>query len=300
MKKSLRLHEAPSSNRKRARRSARLFRLLAVSAAMAFAAPATLALADTVHTVEPGETASGIADYYGVPLETIAAYNGIDNVDFILSGSKLTIPSGSGGGGSDVVAAAVSSNIQYRVQAGDTLSHIAQDFGATISDIVALNGIDNEHHIVEGQLIVVPANAVPSAPGTYTLDDAHVWLVDAAAEFNLLPDLLLALAWQESGWQMHLVSSAGAIGIMQVLPSTANWAIEDLGVQGAEDWRTNPRSNIRVGAAVLDALIDQAGGDGDTALSYYVQGWYSVSQNGRFDETNDYIASVNAIREWYK
>ena len=45
---------------------------------------------------------------------------------------------------------------------------------------------------------------------------------------------------------------------------------------------------------------NQAGGNGDMALSFYVQGWYSVEKNGWFDETRAYIASVNAIREWYK
>ncbi len=138
-----------------------------------------------------------------------------------------------------------------------------------------------------------------SSPGLVPAD-ARQMLVDAAAEFGIVPDLVLALAWQESGWQQHLVSSAGAIGVMQVLPSTANWALTDLGVKNAEDWRTNPRSNIRVGAAVLSALIDQAGGNGDMALAFYVQGWYSVEKYGWFDETNDYVASVNALRLWYK
>ena len=37
------------------------------------------------------------------------------------------------------------------------------------------------------------------------------------------PQLALAVSWQEAGWQMHHVSSANAIGAMQVLPSTARW-----------------------------------------------------------------------------
>ncbi len=299
MTNSLSPHGAPSSNRMRAWRGARALRLLAVSAAVALAAPATLAFANTVHTVSPGETASGIADQYGVSLESIASYNGIKNVDYIVAGSKLTIPGGSGGD-APVDAASSSANIQYRVRAGDTLSHIAQEFGATIKEIAALNDLDNENHIVEGQILVVPANELPVGPTSYTPGDARSMLLDAAVEFGIVPDLVLALAWQESGWQMHLVSSAGAIGIMQVMPATANWAIEDLGVEDAEDWRTNPRSNIRVGAAVLSQLIDQAGGNGDMALSFYVQGWYSVEKNGWFDETRNYIASINALRELYR
>ena len=125
-------------------------------------------------------------------------------------------------------------------------------------------------------------------------------LTDAAYEFGIVPELVLALAWQESGWQQHLVSSAGAIGVIQILPATANWAITELGVEDAEDWRTNAQSNIRVGTAILSALVDQAGGDGDTALAFYVQGWYSIDRFGWFDETHAYVNSVNALREWFQ
>ena len=54
--------------------------------------------------------------------------------------------------------------VQYRVEAGDTLTSIAQEFGATVEQIVYLNDLDDENHIVEGELIAVPANAV-QGPG---------------------------------------------------------------------------------------------------------------------------------------
>src|SRR6478609_11602848 len=44
-----------------------------------------------------------------------------------------------------------------------------------------------------------------------------------AARHGVDPQLALAVSWQESGWQMDRRSDAGAIGAMQVLPSTAAW-----------------------------------------------------------------------------
>lgn len=299
MTSTFRSKGAPITVRARTAIGPRGFRVLALTAAIALAAPVTLAFANTVHTVAPGETASGIADHYNVPMQQIVDYNGISNVDFIVAGSKITIPSGGSTGGGGASASTGTSNMQYRVKAGDTLSWIAQNFGATVANIAAINDLDNENHIVEGQLLAVPATAVAQPTGL-TQSSARQMLLDASVEFGIVPDLILALAWQESGWQQHLVSSAGAIGVMQVIPSTANWAINDLGVRNAEDWRTNPRSNIRVGAAVLSALIDQAGGNGNLGLAFYVQGWWSVEQYGFFDETDDYIASVNALRDWYR
>ena len=272
-------------------------RLLAAFVALALAAPFSVALADETHIVQPGETVSGIADFYGVSLASIEGYNGLKNIDLIVAGSKLVIPTRGEAGGAG--ASGASTTVQYRVEAGDNLSHIAQKFGATVREIVSLNDLADEDHIVEGELLAVPSRAL-AMQGDLRPADARQMLVDAAAEFGIVPELVLALAWQESGWQQHLVSSAGAIGVMQVLPSTANWAVTDLGVRNAEDWRTNPRSNIRVGVAILSALIDQAGGNGDMALAFYVQGWYSVEKNGWFDETKAYVNSVNALRAWYR
>lgn len=279
--------------------SRRSARLLAGALAVVASLPASLAFADTVHTIQSGETLSGIADNYGVTQSAIEDYNGISNPDFIIEGSKIVIPGvgdiaqvyeadGSGGSGT------------YRVQLGDTLSHVAQMHGLTLFGIMELNGLTDPDYIYEGQHLSVPATvAAAAAAGAVSRDEVRGYLLDAAVEFGIAPDLLMALAWQESGWQHGAVSHAGAIGIMQVIPSTAAWATESL-VSGAEDWRVNPRSNVRVGAAVLSQLIDQAGGDGDLALAFYVQGWYSIEQFGWFDETYQYVANVTALRDFYR
>lgn len=268
--------------------------MLVVAALLAI--PATGALADQVHRVQPGETLSGIADQYGVSEEAIASFNGIDDPHLIFAGSKLTIPTTD----SPVVGSSDSNTVGgYLVVSGDTLSYIAQKFGTTVSELMAVNSLTSADKIYEGESLNLPRSAyVP--PATITKADARECLVAAAAEYGIAQDLILALAWQESGWQQHVVSGAGAVGLMQLMPGTAAWAIDELGVRGAEDWRSNACSNARLGAAVLGALIDQAGGDGHTALAFYVQGWYSVELNGWFDETKAYVTNVYLLREQFR
>src|SRR5947209_10794034 len=43
----------------------------------------------------------------------------------------------------------------------------------------------------------------------------------AAADFGLPANLLLAIAWQESGWYQHVIAWDGGIGVMQIMPYTA-------------------------------------------------------------------------------
>ena len=82
-------------------------RMVAAAVALALAIPLTVAFADETDVVQPGETLSGIADFYGVNMENIESYNGIQDVDLIVAGSKLVIPTGGESGGA--TAASVSS-----------------------------------------------------------------------------------------------------------------------------------------------------------------------------------------------
>ncbi|MGH3132084.1 MAG: lytic transglycosylase domain-containing protein, partial [Gaiellaceae bacterium] len=105
--------------------------------------------------------------------------------------------------------------------------------------------------------------------------------------------LVRALAWQESGYQQHLVSSAGALGVMQVTPAT--WDFVETVLIG----RSIPRTadgNIRVGVAFLAHLLRSFKGDERLALGAYYQGARSVRQRGLLRETRLYVANVLALR----
>jgi soluble lytic murein transglycosylase-like protein len=109
----------------------------------------------------------------------------------------------------------------------------------------------------------------------------------AAAKYNLSPELIRAVIRAESNFQADAVSSAGAKGLMQLMPETA----KELGV-------TNPfdiQQNIDGGARYLRQMLDRFGGDLKRALAAYNAGPGAVEQfNGDvpFTETRQYVQRV--------
>ena len=54
-------------------------------------------------------------------------------------------------------------------------------------------------------------------------DSVRRVLVEEARRFSVPVSLVLAVGWQESGWRQDVVSHAGAVGVMQLLPDTGEW-----------------------------------------------------------------------------
>lgn len=268
-----------------------LRRAILLGVALLALAHATVARALT-HEIQPGETLSAIALRYGVDLEALAAANGIANPDRIFAGQLLTIAESSPHVPPPGGAVAPPADRLYLVQPGDTLGSIALAHGATVHAIAEANGIEDHDRIFAGQLLVLP---VPTrAPATVDRPTVEALLCQAAADYGIWPPLLLGLAWLESGWNQAMVSPAGAVGIMQLMPATAEWGLEYL-APGAINWRTDPADNIRLGTAIFAHMLWQAGYDVEIALAFYYQGWWSIEQYGIFGETLRYIADVLAI-----
>jgi soluble lytic murein transglycosylase-like protein len=159
----------------------------------------------------------------------------------------------------------------------------------SLASLRQANGLSTDL-IRVGQVIGIPAvQALPQLPA-----QAAVALRGAAAESGVDVYLLMALALMESGWQNHVVSSTGAIGLMQLMPETAEWAVDHL-ASGADDWHVSLDDNARVGAAYFAHLLFIEGGDVEGALASYYQGWGSYKQFGMYDETRDYVDDVLAL-----
>jgi soluble lytic murein transglycosylase-like protein len=94
---------------------------------------------------------------------------------------------------------------------------------------------------------------------------AHA-VLDAANRFAMSPVLLLGVIATESGFNRRAVSSAGAKGLMQVLPS----AHPQL-VSGGKDL-SDPVVNVAIGSSILRGYLDASGGDVNSALSRYSGG----------------------------
>jgi len=109
-----------------------------------------------------------------------------------------------------------------------------------------------------------------------------------ARRYNLAPELLHAVIRAESAYDHTAVSSAGAQGLMQLMPGTAaRYGVTD---------SFNPVDNIRGGAAYLRDLLDLFDQDLVLALAGYNAGENAVIKHGRrippYDETQNYVRKV--------
>jgi soluble lytic murein transglycosylase-like protein len=109
----------------------------------------------------------------------------------------------------------------------------------------------------------------------------------AAAKYNLPPALIMAVIRAESNFEVGAVSSAGAQGLMQLMPATA----KELGVKNSFDIQ----QNIDGGTKYLRKMLDRFGGNVRKALAAYNAGPGTVMKyNGRvpYPETRQYVKRV--------
>jgi soluble lytic murein transglycosylase-like protein len=112
-------------------------------------------------------------------------------------------------------------------------------------------------------------------------------IANAAKRNELDPALLSAVIRQESGFAPRAVSSAGAMGLMQLMPETAR----ELGVRDPFD----PEQNVDAGAKYLRGLIDRYHGRLDLALAAYNAGPGAVDKYHGvppYPETQSYVRNI--------
>ncbi|MEA2460035.1 MAG: hypothetical protein QOH90_212, partial [Actinomycetota bacterium] len=166
------------------------------------------------HTVRRGETLSGIAAHYGVTVSRVAALNGLRDPNLIVAGEVLRIPGGNRGH-------AGSAPRVHRVGSGENLSGIAAHYGVSVEALARVNHLADPNLIVTGEKLRIPhggsaSTSVVSAAPVSSSSGVEAVLESNADHHGLDRSLVKAVAWQESGWHQNVVSSAGAIGVMQV------------------------------------------------------------------------------------
>lgn len=198
----------------------------------------------------------------------------------------------------------------YTIAPGDTLSRIAWKYHTTISTLVKANAIHNTNLIFVKQHLCLPRRLAlrARAPVTGISTNGTIpwynyralaWsnrsqvrslLYKVAATHHLPPRLLLAIAWQESGWTQHVIAWDGGIGVMQLMPYTA------MGVNAGTGLHCDPYNlldNLNLGATYLSWLWKSFHGNLPDVISAYNEGGWSVRHRGIFNR--NYVNNVMAL-----
>lgn len=177
---------------------------------------------------------------------------------------------------------------RHVVRPGETLTSIAARHGTSVRALAQRNRIDPAGVLLVGARLVVPSG--PMSPARSAVRDSiERW----AAHYGVDPQLARALAWQESGFQNHVRSPAGAFGVMQVTEPT--WSFVEMFVIGRPVPRTAD-GNVRVGVAFLAHLLREFRGEVRRAVGAYYQGPAAVREHGLWAETRRFVANVIALR----
>jgi soluble lytic murein transglycosylase-like protein len=286
------------------------------------AAPASAAVS---HTVQPGETLWSIAAANNLTTRTVAAFNGLSENAQVVLGSSINVPTVAEG------ASAVSGTVapqaaptsapaatatgapavlgSYIVRSGDTLGGLARNAGVSLDSMAAANGLDPARPLLIGTVLKLPAGAPTPARASEPLPTQRVVssagpqptpqrvgaadIQSVASQYGVSPSLAAAIGWQESGFNNGMVSDANARGVMQVMPGT--WSYVE-SISGQKLNAASASDNVRAGVLYLQHLLQQTGGDEGAAIAGYYQGLGSVRSRGLFDDTQQYVANVQALR----
>jgi soluble lytic murein transglycosylase len=127
-----------------------------------------------------------------------------------------------------------------------------------------------------------------------------------AEQYDLDPQLIAAVIYQESKFDADAVSSSGAVGLMQLLPGTAQGIADRTGGHGwHESDLVDPELNVRYGAWYLRHLLDKYG-DEKLALAAYNAGqsnvdeWRATGKGIQFSETRAYVDRVEELKDVYR
>ena len=267
--------------------------------------------APSVIRVHRGDTLSALAAKNRTTVEALRRANHLSGTT-IYEGQLLRIP------GQNVAATRTVPLVYplvYVVRPGDNLTKLGRTLHHSVPWLKARNHLRSST-IVIGQRLVYGERAAASAPRASTSVRGRAAyhrallarrtmpsrasvraLVRAAARRHGVPvDLALALSYQESGFQQRVVSPVDAIGVMQVLPSTAR----SLGrMHGRHYDILQVRDNVEAGVTLLSDLL-RATGDVPHALAGYYQGLGSVRSVGFLPQTHSYIRNITLLRRHFR
>lgn len=150
---------------------------------------------------------------------------------------------------------------------------------------------------VKADTVVKGKGRDPSALQFPGYDAAKPHLEAAALAQSLDPELVIAVAAAESAFNEKAVSRKGALGLMQVMPATAErYGVAARPASEGEHVAMEPKVNAQIGSRYLADLLRMFDGDKELALAAYNAGEGAVMKYGRqippYPETQQYVAKV--------
>lgn len=275
------------------------------------------------YEVAPGDSLFKIARTYGVKVSEILRLNEMPSNAVVRPGQTIALP--------EQRPEAERPGTTHRVRAGETLDGIAERYGTTTEALRHANAMGSSLLIREGELLhlsgtgatstrdSLPADEdLPHLPDSFhgrrypaatvlaarknkktllggplpTRDESKVAVRATAVRLGVPPALALAVAQQESGFNMAVVSPANAIGTMQVCPSSGRWASS---LVGHHLNILDPADNVVAGVAILRALLAAATSESE-AIAGYFQGLASVRNKGMYDDTRKYVRNIHVLK----
>jgi len=163
-------------------------------------------------------------------------------------------------------------------------------------------------------ILVVFLSVTPIKKAIYPLRYEDI-IVKYSNEYQLDPYLVMAIISAESRFEENANSHKDAMGLMQVTEQTAKWCVDRFELDISSENLYNPDTNIHIGCAYMDFLIDVFDGELQTAIAAYNAGQGNVkkwladktySSDGKtlsdipFEETKNYVEKVMKRYETYK
>ncbi len=162
--------------------------------------------------------------------------------------------------------------------------------GYSTAQVAQMTGFCTAYRPPTGPAGGLPA-PLPQSPGLLAL---RALFVKWSQAYGVPASLVEAIAWQESGWQNGVTSTAQAQGIGQLLPSTANFVSHTL--LGLNLNLTVASDNIQMMSRFLAYLVQSTRGDVCSATAAYYEGLGTLDQLGVSPDAQRYVQSVLSLR----
>lgn len=185
---------------------------------------------------------------------------------------------------------AAQGQVPHTVEPGESLWSIAAEDGLTVEELAAANGLSPDAQLVAGATVLIPpargaASSAPPYPTEEIVTPEQV--ASIAAEHGMSAPLVQSIAWNESSFHNAAVSGAGARGVMQIMPDTWSFIVEQLVAQPLDP--ASAIDNVEAGVIYLHYLYHLKGDDGDAAVASYFQG---PNRKGLLPETETYVREI--------